>query len=53
MPATPTTVDLATTGARMAQQLVAEVSGLTAGDHVITVTHQGAGPVAVDAIVVQ
>jgi hypothetical protein len=44
------TVDLSTTGARQAQQLVSEVSGLTSGKHTIRVINRGPGSVAVDAI---
>jgi alpha-L-fucosidase len=47
------TVDLSTTGARQAQQMVSEVSGLTAGQHTISIINRGPGPVAVDAIVVK
>jgi alpha-L-fucosidase len=46
------TVDLSTTGARQPQQMVREVTGLSAGRHTITITHSGGGPVAVDALVV-
>jgi hypothetical protein len=45
------TVDLSTTGARQAQQMVSEVSGLTSGQHTISIINRGPGPVAVDAIV--
>ena len=45
------TADLSTTGARQAQQLVSEVTGLTAGQHTISIINRGPGPVAVDAIV--
>jgi hypothetical protein len=51
--ATPSTVVLSTTGARLPQQLVFEAADLTPGQHVVTVTHRDAGPVAVDAIVVR
>jgi len=51
--ASPTTVDLSASGARQPQQKVTEVTGLTAGKHVITVTNRGPGRVAVDAISVQ
>jgi alpha-L-fucosidase len=47
------TADLSTTGARLAQQMVAKVTGLTAGSHTISIVNNGPGPVAVDAIVVQ
>jgi hypothetical protein len=44
------TVDLSTTGARQAQQVVSEVSGLAPGKHDISIVHRGAGPVSVDAL---
>jgi len=47
------TVDLATTGARQPQQVAFEVTGLSAGEHVVRVVNLGPGPVAVDAMVVQ
>ena len=50
---TNTTVDLSATGARQAQQMVAQVTGLTSGQHTISIINRGPGPVAVDAIVVQ
>ncbi|HZL20366.1 MAG TPA: alpha-L-fucosidase [Polyangia bacterium] len=46
------TADLSTTGARQPQQAVATVTGLTAGNHTISIVNNGPGPVAVDAIVV-
>ncbi len=49
---TRATADLSTTGARQAQQMVSEVTGLTAGEHAISIVNRGPGPVAVDAIVV-
>jgi hypothetical protein len=48
---TSSTADLAATGARQAQQMVAEVTGLTSGTHTISIINRGPGPVAVDAIV--
>ena len=45
------TADLSTTGARQAQQVVCEVTGLTAGKHAINLVNRGPGPVAVDALV--
>jgi len=45
------TVNLSTTGARQPQQLVSEVTGLTSGQHAISVVNRGPGPVAADAIV--
>jgi alpha-L-fucosidase len=50
---TKATADLSASGARQAQQLVAEVGDLAAGDHVISIINRGPGPVAVDAIVVK
>ena len=45
------TVDLSASGARQPQQLVSAVTGLTAGQHTISIINRGPGPVAVDAIV--
>jgi alpha-L-fucosidase len=50
---TSATADLSTTGARQAQQMVGQVTGLTSGQHAISIINRGPGPVAVDAIVVQ
>jgi alpha-L-fucosidase len=50
---TSATADLSTTGARQAQQMVAQVTGLTSGNHTISIINRGPGTVAVDAIVVQ
>jgi hypothetical protein len=47
------TADLAASGARQAQQLVAEVTGLDAGSHTLSIINRGPGPVAVDAFVVR
>ena len=47
------TVDLSTTGSRIAQQNVCEVTGLTSGKHTIKIINRGPGTVAVDAIVVR
>jgi len=47
------TADLATTGERQAQQVVCEVTGLTAGKHAISIVNRGPGPVAVDALIVR
>ena len=49
---TSSTADLSTTGARQAQQMVGQVTGLTSGQHTISIINRGPGPVAVDAIVV-
>ncbi len=47
------TVDLSTLGARQAQQLAYQVADLAPGKHSITIVNRGAGPVAVDALVVR
>jgi alpha-L-fucosidase len=47
------TADLSTTGARQAQQVVCQASGLTPGKHTISIVNRGPGPVAVDALVVR
>ena len=47
---TRATADLSTMSARLAQQVVCEVTDLTPGRHVITIVNCGPGPVAVDAI---
>ena len=49
---TRATADLSTAGARLAQQTVCEVTGLTPGKHSIHIVNKGPGPVAVDALVV-
>ncbi len=51
--APPTTVSLSNAGTRMPQQLVFEETGLAAGNHVLSVTHESGGQVAVDAIVME
>lgn len=45
------TANLAATGARQAQQMVAQVTGLASGPHTIAIVDRGPGPVAVDALV--
>jgi alpha-L-fucosidase len=50
---TSATVNLSTTGARQAQQMVGQAVGLTAGTHTISIVNRGPGLVAIDAIVVQ
>lgn len=45
--------NLSTTGARLSQQLVSQVTGLTSGQHTLSIVNRGPGPVAVDAIVVK
>jgi alpha-L-fucosidase len=47
------TVELSTTGARQPQQTVWEVADLAPGKHSISIIHRGAGPVAVDALIVR
>jgi alpha-L-fucosidase len=47
------TADLSTPGTRQAQQVVCEVTGLTAGKHAISIVNRGPGPVAVDALIVR
>ena len=47
------TANLSTAGARQAQQVVCEVTGLTSGKHAISIVNRGLGPVAVDALVVR
>jgi alpha-L-fucosidase len=45
--------DESTSGPRLAQQSVCEVTGLTSGKHTIAIINRGPGPVAVDALVVR
>jgi hypothetical protein len=45
------TADLSTTGKRLAQQVAAEVSDLTPGEHTISMVNRGPGPVAVDTLI--
>jgi alpha-L-fucosidase len=47
------TADLSTAGARQAQQVVCELTGLTPGKHAINIVNRGPGPVAVDALVLR
>jgi alpha-L-fucosidase len=47
------TADLSTTGARLAQQTVCQVTGLPSGKHTIAIVNRGPGPVAVDALIVR
>lgn len=49
---TRASADLSTTGARMAQQRVCEVTDLSNGTHTISIINRGPGPVALDALVV-
>ncbi len=46
-------VDLAAAGARQAQQMVTEITGLAPGQHFISIINRGPGSVAVDAMVVR
>ncbi len=46
------TEDLSTTGSRIAQQNVCEVTGLASGKHAIKIINRGPGTVAIDAIIV-
>jgi hypothetical protein len=50
---TRATADLSTTGMRQAQQIVAEITGLTPGNHQIAITNRGPGPVSLDALIVR
>jgi alpha-L-fucosidase len=50
---TRATADESTTGPRLAQQSVCEVTGLAPGKHAINIINRGPGPVAVDALVVR
>jgi hypothetical protein len=50
---TRATADLSTAGARQAQQVVCELTGLTPGKHAINIVNRGPGPVAVDALVLR
>lgn len=47
------TADLSTTGTRLAQQLVSQLSGLTTGKHTLSIVNRGPGSVAVDALQVK
>ena len=50
---TRATADLSTSGRRLSQQPVCEVTGLKPGKHSIAIINRGPGPVAVDALVVR
>ena len=43
--------DLSTSGGRLAQQIICDVTGLSPGKHTINLVNRGPGPVAVDALV--
>jgi len=45
------TADLSTAGTRQPQQLVSQVTGLSSGQHTLSIINRGPGPVAADAIV--
>jgi hypothetical protein len=47
------TADLAATGARQAQQMVSEITGLAEGSHTMKIINRGPGPVSVDGFVVK
>jgi alpha-L-fucosidase len=47
------TADLSTAGVRLAQQVVAEITGLAPGQHSIAIVNLGGSPVAVDALIVR
>jgi hypothetical protein len=47
------TVSEHTKGSRLPQQVVTEITGLTAGKHTISIINRGPGPVVVDAIVIR
>jgi len=48
---TRATADLSTNGPRQAQQVVADVTDLSPGKHLIQIVNRGPGPVAIDALV--
>ena len=50
---TRATVDLSTSGARQAQQVVYKVDGLNTGKHSISIINRGSGKVSIDALIVQ
>lgn len=50
---TRATVDLSTTGARRAKQVVYKLDGLSSGKHSISIINRGKGKVAVDALIVK
>jgi hypothetical protein len=50
---TRATADLSTTGTRLAQQKVCNVTGLNHSQHSLAIINRGPGPVALDAIVVR
>ncbi|HEX5399852.1 MAG TPA: alpha-L-fucosidase [Verrucomicrobiae bacterium] len=50
---TRATADESTSGPRLAQQTVCELTGLAPGKHTIAIINRGPGPVAVDALIVE
>ena len=47
------TADESTTGPRLAEQVICEVTGLTSSKHIISIVNRGPGPVAVDALIIR
>jgi alpha-L-fucosidase len=47
------TADESTSGPRLAQQAVCEITGLSSGKHSIAIINRGPGPVSVDALIVK
>jgi hypothetical protein len=45
-------VDLSSTGARQAQQVVYKATRLSPGEHTVSIVNRGPGPVAVDAVLI-
>jgi alpha-L-fucosidase len=45
--------DLSTTGGRLPQQTVSQVTRLSSGQHTLRIVNRGPGPVAIDAIIVK
>lgn len=50
---TPAIVDLSIHGERKSQQLVYDVTGLVAGEHLIKITNSGSGKVSIDALIIK
>ena len=50
---TRATADLSVNGTRKAQQVVCEISGLTSGEHSISIINLGSGSVAIDALIIK
>ena len=47
------TVDLSIVGERKPQQVVSEITGLTPGNHTLSIIHRGNGKIAIDALVIK